>query len=45
MILDDFVGVYSGKMIDQTCTETILIDSIFDDLLTSVITKEVKFQV
>ena len=45
MILDDFVGVYSGKMINQTCSETILIDSIFDDLLASVISKEVKFQV
>lgn len=43
MILDDFLGVYTGKMIDQSYTDVIIMDSIFDDILRSVITKEVKF--
>ena len=45
MILDDFLGVYSTKMIDQTTTDLLIVDSIYDDMLKSVIVKEVKFQV
>ena len=45
MILDDFLGVYSTKMIDQTTTDLLIVDSIYNDMLKSVIVKEVKFQV
>ena len=45
MILDDFLGVYSTKMIDQTTTDFLIVDSIYEDMLKSVIVKEVKFQV
>ena len=45
MILDDFLGVYSTKMIDQTTTDLLIVDSIYDDMLKSIIVKEVKFQV
>ena len=45
MILDDFLGVYSTKMIDQTTTDLLIVDSIYEDILKSVIVKEVKFQV
>ena len=45
MILDDFLGVYSTKMIDQTTTDFLIVDSIYEDMLKSIIVKEVKFQV
>ena len=45
MILDDFLGVYSTKMIDQTTTDLLIVDSIYEDMLKSIIVKEVKFQV
>jgi hypothetical protein len=45
MILDDFIGVYSSKMLDQSTTDMIIVDSVYDDILRSVIIKEVKFQV
>ena len=45
MILDDFLGVYSGKMIDQTFTDAIIMEDVFEDLLRSVLTKEVNFQI
>ena len=45
MILDDFLGVYSTKMIDQTTTDFLIVDSIYEDILKSIIVKEVKFQV
>ena len=45
MILDDFLGVYSTKMIDQTTTDLLIVDSIYEDMVKSIIVKEVKFQV
>jgi hypothetical protein len=45
MILDDFIGVYSSKMLDQSTTDLLIVDSVYDDILRSVIIKEVKFQV
>jgi hypothetical protein len=43
MILEDFIGVYSSKMLDQSTTDMIIVDSVYDDILRSVIVKEVKF--
>ena len=45
MILEDFLNVYSGKMLEQAISEVFIMDSIFDDLLKGVISKESKFQV
>jgi len=45
MILEDFLGVYSSKMIEQTSTDLLIMDSIYEDILKNVIIKEVKFQV
>jgi len=45
MILEDFLGVYSSKMIEQTSTDLVIMDSIYEDILKNVIIKEVKFQV
>ena len=45
MILDDFIGVYSSKMLDQSTSDLLIVDSVYDDILKSVIIKEVKFQV
>ncbi len=45
MILEDFLGVYSSKMIEQTSTDLVIVDSIYEDILKNVIIKEVKFQV
>ena len=35
----------STKMIDQTTTDLLIVDSIYEDMLKSIIVKEVKFQV
>lgn len=45
MILEDFLGVYSSKMIEKTSTDLLIMDSIYEDILKNVIIKEVKFQV
>ena len=44
MILDDFLGIYSAKMIDQSSNDVLIMDSLYEDILTNVIRKEVKFQ-
>ena len=44
MILDDFLGIYSAKMIDQSSNDLLIMDSLYEDILTNVIRKEVKFQ-
>ena len=45
MILEDFLGVYSSKMIEQTSTDLVIMDSVYEDILKNVIIKEMKFQV